>query len=32
MRNEILIAQAKNDPKNAGKPENIIEKMIHRSS
>ncbi|MGN0155225.1 MAG: translation elongation factor Ts [Lachnospiraceae bacterium] len=25
---EILMAQAKNDPKNAGKPENIIEKMI----
>ena len=25
---EILIAQAKNDPKNANKPENIIEKMI----
>ncbi len=25
---EILIAQAKNDPKNASKPENIIEKMI----
>ncbi len=24
----ILIAQAKNDPKNASKPENIIEKMI----
>ena len=24
----ILIAQAKNDPKNANKPENIIEKMI----
>lgn len=24
----ILMAQAKNDPKNAGKPENIIEKMI----
>ncbi len=25
---EILLAQAKNDPKNASKPENIIEKMI----
>ena len=25
---EILIAQAKNDPKNANKPKNIIEKMI----
>ncbi|MEG1947238.1 MAG: translation elongation factor Ts [Lachnospiraceae bacterium] len=25
---EILMAQAKNDPKNSGKPENIIEKMI----
>ena len=25
---EILIAQAKNDPTNANKPENIIEKMI----
>lgn len=25
---EILLAQAKNDPKNAGKPEAIIEKMI----
>ena len=25
---EILLAQAKNDPKNANKPENIIEKMI----
>ena len=25
---EILIAQAKSDPKNANKPENIIEKMI----
>ena len=25
---EIVIAQAKNDPKNANKPENIIEKMI----
>ena len=25
---EILIAQAKNDPKNANKPENIIEKML----
>lgn len=25
---EILTAQAKNDPKNAGKPDNIIEKMI----
>ena len=25
---EILMAQAQNDPKNAGKPENIIEKMI----
>ena len=25
---EILIAQLKNDPKNANKPENIIEKMI----
>ena len=25
---EILIAQAKNDPKNANKPENIIKKMI----
>ena len=25
---ETLIAQAKNDPKNANKPENIIEKMI----
>ena len=25
---EILIVQAKNDPKNANKPENIIEKMI----
>ena len=25
---EILIAQAKNDPKSANKPENIIEKMI----
>ena len=25
---EILLAQAKNDPKNASKPDNIIEKMI----
>ena len=25
---EILLAQAKNDPKNANKPENIIEKVI----
>ena len=25
---EILVAQAKADPKNANKPENIIEKMI----
>ena len=25
---EILIAQAKNDPKNATKPENILEKMV----
>ncbi len=25
---EILIAQAQNDPKNAGKPDNIIEKMV----
>ncbi len=25
---EILMAQAQNDPKNAGKPDNIIEKMI----
>ena len=25
---EILVAQAKNDPKNASKPDNIIEKMI----
>lgn len=25
---EILLAQAKNDPQNAGKPDNIIEKMI----
>ena len=25
---EILLAQAKNDPKNSGKPDNIIEKMI----
>ena len=25
---EILLAQAKNDPKNAGKPDQIIEKMI----
>ncbi len=25
---EILISQAKNDPKNAGKPENILEKMV----
>lgn len=25
---ELLLAQAKNDPKNAGKPDNIIEKMI----
>ncbi len=25
---QILLAQAKNDPKNAGKPDNIIEKMI----
>ena len=25
---EILVAQAKNNPKNANKPENIIEKMI----
>lgn len=25
---EILTAQAKEDPKNAGKPENIIEKMV----
>lgn len=24
----ILVAQAKNDPKNAGKPDNIIEKMV----
>lgn len=25
---QILLAQAKEDPKNAGKPENIIEKMV----
>ena len=25
---EVLLAQAKNDPKNAGKPDDIIEKMI----
>ncbi len=25
---EILIAQAKNDPKNSNKPENILEKMV----
>ncbi len=25
---EILLAQAKNDPKNANKPDNIVEKMI----
>jgi len=25
---EILMAQAKEDPKNANKPENIIEKMV----
>lgn len=25
---EVLLAQAKNDPKNEGKPDNIIEKMI----
>ena len=25
---EILMIQAKEDPKNAGKPENIIEKMV----
>jgi len=25
---EILVAQAKNDPKNASKPDNIIEKMV----
>ena len=25
---EILLSQAKNDPKNAGKPDEIIEKMI----
>lgn len=25
---EILLAQAKQDPKNAGKPDNIIEKMV----
>ncbi len=25
---EVLLAQAKNDPKNASKPDNIIEKMI----
>ena len=25
---EILIAQIKNDPKSAGKPDNIIEKMV----
>ncbi len=25
---EILLEQAKNDPKNAGKPENILEKML----
>ncbi|MCD7826692.1 MAG: translation elongation factor Ts [Clostridiaceae bacterium] len=25
---QVLLAQAKNDPKNANKPENIIEKMI----
>lgn len=25
---EILVAQAKNDPKNASKPENILEKMV----
>ncbi len=25
---EVLVAQAKNDPKNANKPENIIEKMV----
>ena len=24
----VLLAQAKNDPKNANKPDNIIEKMI----
>ncbi len=25
---EVLVAQAKNDPKNANKPDNIIEKMV----
>jgi elongation factor Ts len=25
---EVLVAQAKNDPKNASKPDNIIEKMV----
>ena len=25
---EVLVAQAKNDPKNSGKPDNIIEKMV----
>lgn len=29
---EVLLAQAKNDPKNAGKPDEIIEKMIIRTS
>lgn len=24
----LLLEQAKNDPKNAGKPENILEKML----
>ncbi len=28
MRKSILLAQAKNDPKNANKPDEIIEKMI----
>ena len=27
-KKEILLAQAKNDPKNANKPDNIIEKML----
>ena len=28
IEKEVLLAQAKNDPKNAGKPDEIIEKMI----
>ena len=28
MKKALLLEQAKNDPKNAGKPENILEKML----